>query len=332
MQFARYLREFLTAKGVTVINHLNDSDIDIILHINPFPFLTRKTSGYSFFDAYLYKLKHPKTVIIARINECDERKGTHYMNKLLIKETNYSDFVVFIGSWLKSLIKISRPSSVVLNGADARIFNTEGKSWWDGKEKLKIVTHHWSQHSNKGHTIYQQLDKLLNDPKFSEIFEFTYIGASEHQLPCRNARLIPPLSGKALGDELRKHHIYITGSLNEPGGMHHIEGALSGLPILYVNSGALPEYCAGYGLEITVENLAEKLLEIRNRYSEFIQKLKSYRNTGEKMANEYFALFENLYAKREKFILRRKSWLYRLWLKFYAFFYDIYFRLCMKFK
>ena len=25
--------------------------------------------------------------------------------------------------------------------------------------------------------------------------------------------------------------------------MHHIEGILSGLPIIYRNSGALPEYC-----------------------------------------------------------------------------------------
>ena len=49
--------------------------------------------------------------------------------------------------------------------------------------------------------------------------------------------------GKELANELRKHDIYITGSKNEPSGNHHMEGALCGLPILYVNSGALPEYC-----------------------------------------------------------------------------------------
>ena len=30
--------------------------------------------------------------------------------------------------------------------------------------------------------------------------------------------------------------------------MHHIEGALCGLPILFRNSGSLPEYCKKYGV------------------------------------------------------------------------------------
>ena len=41
-----------------------------------------------------------------------------------------------------------------------------------------------------------------------------------------------------------------------------MEGALCGLPILYVNSGALPEYCNNYGLEFTKNNLIEKIEQI----------------------------------------------------------------------
>ena len=30
--------------------------------------------------------------------------------------------------------------------------------------------------------------------------------------------------------------------------MHHIEAVLSGLPVIYKNSGALPEYCKNFGV------------------------------------------------------------------------------------
>ena len=37
-----------------------------------------------------------------------------------------------------------------------------------------------------------------------------------------------------------KHDLYISASINEPAGMHHIEGLLCGLPIIYRDNGALP--------------------------------------------------------------------------------------------
>ena len=49
----------------------------------------------------------------------------------------------------------------------------------------------------------------------------------------KNSRHVKPLSGKNLSDELKTNHIYLTGSLNEPSGNHHIEGAQCGLPVIY---------------------------------------------------------------------------------------------------
>ena len=37
--------------------------------------------------------------------------------------------------------------------------------------------------------------------------------------------------------------------------MHHIEGALSGLPLIFRKSGALPEYCSDYGIEFIDDDL-----------------------------------------------------------------------------
>ena len=53
----------------------------------------------------------------------------------------------------------------------------------------------------------------------------------------------------ALAAELKRHHAYVTGSMNEPGGNHQNEGALCGLPLLYRRSGCMPEYCAGFGID-----------------------------------------------------------------------------------
>lgn len=312
MQFANFMREYLRERGHTVVNDLKSNDIDIILHVNPFPKLTPKASAYSYLDAYKYKRKHPKAVIIERVNECDERKGTNYVNRLLVEAAKHSDFVVFIASWLRPLLlKVGLPEKmpykVIKNGADQKIFNIDGKEFWNGKDKLKVVTHHWSDNPKKGHRLYQQIDNLLEDERFNSMFEFTYIGRMPKGAEYRNSKVLEPISGKELADELKRHHIYITASENEPAGMHHIEGALCGLPLLYINSGALPEYCGDYGLEFNEVNLPDKLIEMKERYEEFRDKISKYPNNALRMGNEYLALLEYLYANKKSFALKRRG-------------------------
>ena len=65
----------------------------------------------------------------------------------------------------------------------------------------------------------------------------------------------------------------MTGSLNEPSGNHHIEAAQCGLPLLYINSGGIPEYCEGYGVSFEEHNFVEKLGEIITEYDHFFEKI-----------------------------------------------------------
>lgn len=296
MQFANFIRDFLTDHDVEVVNHLNHPDIDIILHINPFPFLT-SASAYSFLDAYQYKLNHPSIKIIQRINECDQRKDTHYLNQLLTIASQYADHVVFIASWLKPLLEpygFNTPSSVILNGGDPEIFNTKHHSPWNKKSRLKLVTHHWGADYRKGHDIYQQLDRLLNQPEYSQRYEFTYIGNYPKYLKYTNTTILKPLSGKELSKQLQKHHVYLTASQFEPAGMHHIEGALCGLPLLYRNSGALPEYCHGYGIQFDTDNFVQKLDQIHRQYTKWYDKLQQYPYTAEHMGKKYLRLITQI--------------------------------------
>ncbi|GAI22582.1 unnamed protein product, partial [marine sediment metagenome] len=68
---------------------------------------------------------------------------------------------------------------------------------------------------------------------------------------------------------------------------------LCGLPLLYRNSGALPEYCKGFGVMFDgVYDLREKLIEIIGEYDFLFDKMEHYPYKARNMCENY-----------EKFIL-----------------------------
>ena len=100
--FAINLKNFLEDKGVTVINSLNHDDIDIILITEPRK--TSESSAYTHIDVAKY-LEYVKkdTLVLHRVNECDERKNTNYVNKYLIYANKIADETIFVSKWLKNL-------------------------------------------------------------------------------------------------------------------------------------------------------------------------------------------------------------------------------------
>lgn len=307
--FVNSLTTYLSENGNEVINHLNDDDIDIILIIDP-----RKSNPAVTFSSkdimkYLSKKNH-RAIVVHRINECDERKKTNFMNFRLKLINCLTDHTVFIASWLKNL-NLWNPhlndSTVILNGADTNIFNINNKKTWNGNEKLSLVTHHWAGNKMKGFDVYSMIDDMLNTEKWNEKISFTYIGNLPKGFKFKNSSYYPPMQAKELASELRKHHVYITASLNEPAGMHHIEGANCGLPILYRNSGALPEYCNGYGLQFDLNNFTYILKKMMNEYHVFYKNIKGYPHSSNKMCREYYELFNKLIDMKEFYIKRRSS-------------------------
>ena len=106
----------------------------------------------------------------------------------------------------------------------------------------------------------------MADPAWRDASRFTYVGNLPKGFAFKNSRYVPPLDGEALAAELRSHHVYVTGSQNEPGGNHQNEGALCGLPLIYRTSGCLPEYCRASacrspGRSILVEALERMMRE-----------------------------------------------------------------------
>ena len=309
--FAINFSEYLRNNGHEVVFNLSDDDIDIILLTEPRK--TSPSSAFTNFDVVNYlNYINNDALVVHRINECDEHKDTNYINKYISYANQCADATIYVSKWIKGLYDNfdemkNKPNNVIYAGANEKIFNSSKFKPWKGKEKIKIVTHHWSNNWNKGFDVYKKIDELLEQDEFQNNFEFNFIGRLPDGFKFKNVNLIEPLSGLDLAQELKNNHLYITGSINEPSGNHHIEAAQCGLPLMYIDSGGIGEYCENFGLEYNLENLEEKLYELKNNYSYFIDLVESYPRDSNIMSKDFVSFFEDLLNIRNKLISKRKN-------------------------
>jgi len=284
--FVTAMVSFLEAQNCEVVFHLED-DLDLIFMIDPRP----GDIGYSVNHIYSYKQQNPSVKILHRINENDARKNTDGMDDMLLKSSTIADRVIFISQWLQKYFLqkgFNGDSKVIYNGCNLDHFYPKQKKRKDGK--IKLVTHHWSDNWLKGFDLYTQIDKyLLENPEAN--FEFTYVGRYNSSYQPQATNLIEPLHGQKLGDELRKHDIYVTASRREPCGMHHVEGAASGLPVIYHSDcGGINELCEKHGEEYTTfEDFLSCVDKISHNLDHY-QQLIDYTNIGIKKCCESYYL------------------------------------------
>lgn len=295
-RFVRSLSSALLMRGHTVDFDLHAPDIDIILMVDPRTRVPNVSFGPGAILRYL-AFRNPRAGVIHRINECDERKGTKSMNRRL-KHANYvADETIFVGSWLRdlNLWENGRRNSVVLNGADPKLFFPDPENAWTPDQPLRLVTHHWGGNWMKGFDIYQRLDQMLTEPAWRDRIAFTYVGNVPRNFMFKNATHLPPMDAAGLCHEIRSHHVYVTASICEPGGNHQNEGALCGLPLLYRNSGCLPEYCDGFGVMFEgLKDFESRLAQITADYPGLRAKMPTYPNVCERTIEEFVKRIEKL--------------------------------------
>jgi hypothetical protein len=276
------------------------------------PRRTSETSSFNHLDIKNYINYVNKDVIVFhRINECDERKNTDYLNKFIIDSNRCADITIFVSSWLKNLYidqGINSPESCVIKaGADHKIFNKSNFKKWDGKEKFRLITHHWGTHENKGFKIYEYLDSIIKTSYWKEKIDFVYVGNLPKKYNLKNTDLIKPKSGKELSSVLKNSHGYITGSLFEPSGNHHIEAAQCGLPIMYIDSGGTTEYCRDFGIEYDINNLEEQIKHLLSEYEKYNNIMTTYDFTPNKMCQDYLDLFIKSLSRKDEIFSKRRS-------------------------
>ena len=115
------------------------------------------------------------------------------------------------------------------------------------------------------------------------------------------------ISFKFIKELIQSNHIYLTASKNEPSGNHHIEGAQCGLPLLYIESGGIPEYCNSYGLPFNYTNFEETLLSMKTSYFDLKKQIKNYPFNSDNMCQEFLNLFEHMISNKSNFIKMSKK-------------------------
>ena len=296
-KFIKSLKNELLENDFTYTTNLKDKDIDFILLTDP-RYRLRLVS-FSIAQIIYYKFfVNPKVIVIHRVNECDERKNTKFINKLLIKANWCADYTVFVGTWLTNLTcwkeNMRTPFKIILNGSEKKIFNNKGYKKWNKKEPMRLVTHHWGGNWMKGFDVYTKIDQMLETKIWKSKISFTYIGILPKGFSFKNVKYIEPLHGIELSKQLKKHHVYLTASINEPGGNHQNEGALCGLPLLYRDSGCLPEYCNGFGIMFNEDNFIIALKKMILEYDKHIINMKNYPHNSINTASSYLELFNEL--------------------------------------
>ncbi len=289
VNFVKFLRE----KGHKVIFKLKkiknlkwERDIDLIFILSNSKPLDQRIIKY--------KQKFPETKVLHRINECDKRKNTHHINNIIFKINKIADETIFISKWLADYFvkkDFKKQYHVIYNGCNPKYFYlAQNKKLGD---KTNLVTHHWSSYWLKGFDIYIKIDKILNE---RDDITFTYIGNYNSSHNPRNTKIIPPLYGMKLGNELRKYDIYVTASRWEPCGMHHIEGARCGLPVLYhAEGGGINESCKNYGLEFNdISSLFDGINKIKRSYQDYRNKIPYEFLSIERCCEEYYKKILNL--------------------------------------
>lgn len=246
-----------------------------------------------------YKRQYPNTKIIHRVNENDiKRDRSINIEPLLVKTMKIADRVVFVSKWLqqyylnKYKLHGQLNCTAIINGCDEKIFYPlENRQV--PKDKIKLVTHHFSSNYLKGFHIYNELDKLLDS---EQDFEFTFIGNYNQNYQPKNIKLIGACTGKELADHLRSADVYLTATQNEPGAMHYIEGLSCGLPVLYaINGGGAHEVCSPYGEEYSdIASFKEKLTIIRNNYMQYTSRIDYSFLSKDRCCGEYLNLIQEL--------------------------------------
>jgi|TARA_Y100000310_G_scaffold122315_1_gene120979 glycosyltransferase involved in cell wall biosynthesis len=286
------LVEQLNAKGHQVVYTLKDSDIDLLFCFDPRP----NNFGEDFRHIYQYKSIH-NSKVVQRIGDL----GLHskpQLTQILEYSVPHADLALFISDYAMNYLRercILPPESHVVNLAPPATFFNNRRHNEDTSPVAKIVTHHWSTNPKKGFDYYQLLDGLLKDINC----EFTYIGRKPDSVHFSNINYMKPMNAIELIQELPKHDIYLTASVEETGGNHVLEAMACGLPVVYHQNGCgIVDYCHKYGEQYAdAESMIATILKVINNYSIYKNAVMSYENTLETMISAYIDLMENEFEK-----------------------------------
>ena len=283
--------------------------INIYLIIDPFK--DNNFKKYSLEEVINHRNTYNKKngKIIIRVNDCDiTRPNLHpsrSREKAIIKNNGEINYYIFNSQFIKNHYKKFinvKNSTIIYNGCDTSIFYPQP---YIKPQKYRIVTHHWSDNMNKGYQIYYDLWSYL---KKTNNYEFVFIGKNIPKM-FKEVPVTGPYVGLELSNTIRDCQIYITDSIFDSCPNHVIEAISCGLPILFrKHEGGARELCELFPKKIgesysNLEELVEKLVMIRKKYTEYKSNVDEYAKYFElgKQISKYDGIFLSvLFNKKMK--------------------------------
>lgn len=181
-----------------------------------------------------YKLKNKGSKLIIRVNDCDARKATSYVDDRFLAASQFADGTIFVSKWMQDYFVTKgwdcKKNVVIVNGVDQEIFKPNVNHKLQDS-RISIITHHWSNNKMKGSDYTEWLDAFVEGHR--EHFKYTFIGRTNVQL--KNSKHISPLWGQELGHALSINDVCINASRYDPGPNSTLESISCGLPT-YVHS------------------------------------------------------------------------------------------------
>jgi glycosyltransferase involved in cell wall biosynthesis len=294
VQLATYLTRLGYAVGFDIAG-----DVDLIILVDP---RIDNVRPWGPREIAAYKAAHRQARVLHRVNECDQRKGTDFMDGLLREANAVADYTVFISEWLRDYhaarwFDVARPHRAIYNGADPRVFHPVGGARYAGEGPFQLVTHHWSDNPLKGFDVYQEVDRLIADGELKDTGLWV-VGRWPAGLRWRGATTWPATHGVDLAGKLRRCHAYLTASRWEPGGMHHVEGAQCGLPLVYhEDGGGIVEAGRRYGIGFR-DDVRAAIQAMRADYERLRRQVLEATPSGDRMCFEYLTVIQRLLCER----------------------------------
>ena len=293
--FVTQMAAWLKQRGYRVTYDLKGR-VDVIVLIDPRDDLQFKAFGLD--QIRDYKRRNPGVRVLHRVNECDARKKTHFMDAKLAEGNELADVTVFISGWLRdhhaaAWFDAGRPHCAIYNGADPAVFHPVGSRSWRPGEPFRLVTHHWADNRIKGYDVYEAVDRLQQSGRLPGV-QLVVIGRWPADVAWTCAETHAPLFGPALAAKLRGCHAYITASTWEPCGMHHVEGAQCGLPLLYhADGGGINEAGQLYG-SLFRDDVGAAIQDFQQAYPEKRRAVLRDMPSGDRMCLEYLKVIQAL--------------------------------------
>jgi len=192
----------------------------------------------------LYRLQHKKEhVILHRIDGpvsvVRDNPKQLLLDKVIFRFNRLiAHGTVFQSNWSRQQcldlgMHSDKPEVMFLNAPNPTYFYPPVQ--YSFSKKVNLIATSWSDNWRKGFDIYKYLDEHLDFAQYS----LTFVGNSP--ISFSNIKILPPLPSQKLAEELRKHDLFLTASVDDPCSNSLIEGMHCGLPAVARNSGGHPE-------------------------------------------------------------------------------------------